>query len=1083
MPKFSIVVPCYNNAQYLTDCLNSILAQDFQSWEVVVVIDASPDNSLQVAESFAARDARFRVVNREINGGSHAARKTGVSHTTGDYATFIDPDDEFFPGAFSALARVIDGEGASAASEADAGAEAAPVGGAGAAGSEVAPDIIHFGLKCVESDGAPQAACAGFDAWANSENAELPAQEAMSSVFSSAGGYRRDWNVAHRLFRGSLARSVFESLSQKRLTVGEDGYEFFALASQSRGEVVRDSIVGYKYFIGRGLTSTDEMSVDAFQKKAHQIAEVIEETNKFAGAHNTQPTHTTQPLDLAPFAQGFSQRLIFSLANEWYERVSSENKVQAAQAAFDVFEAAKTVGGQPSSGAFGEQSTASTTNKVRFAAEIARLVKDAAYALHEKEEDPTPAQVQEVESWFDLAQAATKDAEITNKDYAGYFVAAKDYLSYIRPRLTLKNPARKDVAIYVAAHKQVDLYGSKIMKPIQVGAGASDAFPNMAHDNEGENISHLNPSYCEMTAQYWAWKNTDSPYVGFCHYRRYFNFNSKSFEENQFGEVLDYCIDGATQYKYKLDDNSICAALQGVDVLTTREQDIRRWAGPTATNRSLYADAPHLHVEDLDTMVAILIANHPEYEQDAIDFLTDHKACFCNMYIMKREIFSEYCAWLFPLVEQFCQSADMGLYSKEGLRTPGHLAERLFNIYMRHEARTRGAWVVKHVQCVHYLLPDKYALERASVEKLNARNKNNLPVVPVVFAADNNYVPMLTTTIYSMLKNASDNYCYDVVVLQRDIKPARREVMQEFFDATFENAHVRFVDVSHVISKYNLKTNNKHISVETYYRFLIQELLPQYSKVLYLDSDLIIKGDVSELFNVDLGSNLVAAVPDIDFAGNVNMPGGGRMKYAHDVLGLHDPYSYFQAGVLVLNTQEMRDLYPMWKWLEIASDNKYIYNDQDVLNAHCQGRVTYLPYNWNVMNDCGGRIASVFSFAPAGTYDAFLESRKHEKIVHYAGFEKPWTHKMCDRAPLYWEYARHTPFYELLVEILCSERLGIHVEEVYGSIDQIYEDMQKHERVVGADHGLRKVVDPIAPVGSRRRETLKGLGRTLRGRR
>ena len=76
--------------------------------------------------------------------------------------------------------------------------------------------------------------------------------------------------------------------------------------------------------------------------------------------------------------------------------------------------------------------------------------------------------------------------------------------------------------------------------------------------------------------------------------------------------------------------------------------------------------------------------------------------------------------------------------------------------------------------------------------------------------------------------------------------------MREFF-SSYDNVNLGFCDVSQVIEKYNLTTNNPHISVETYYRFLIQDLLPYYDKVLYLDSDLIIRGDVSELFATDLG--------------------------------------------------------------------------------------------------------------------------------------------------------------------------------------------------------------------------------------
>ena len=409
----------------------------------------------------------------------------------------------------------------------------------------------------------------------------------------------------------------------------------------------------------------------------------------------------------------------------------------------------------------------------------------------------------------------------------------------------------------------------------------------------------------------------------------------------------------------------------------------------------------------------------------------------------------------------------MSLYSKEGLRTPGHLAERLLNIYLLHHERIGAGWKIKQLQCVHFTKPDRYYLPMA----LSCGNDNR-PVIPVVFASDNNYVPMVTTTIYSMLRNASDAYRYDIVVLHEGIEWENQERMKAFF-GQFENAGLQFCDVSRFVDQYELTTNNPHISNETYYRFLIQELLPYYSKVLYLESDLIVKGDVAELFSVDLGDNLLAAVRDVDYCGNLNMKDGVRMRYTKEVLGMRQPYDYFQAGVLVLNTKAMRKLHPMEKWFEFASDDRYIYNDQDILNAYCQGRVKYLDYDWNVMTDCFGRIGNVFSFAPCAIFDAFNDSRNHEKIVHYAGAQKPWKMMGCDRFDLYWEYAKDTPFYVQLSSMLHTEAVKPMIAEQVAIDD--------HECVVSGDSPLRKIVDPIAPFGSRRREVLKSIGRAARG--
>ena len=517
-----------------------------------------------------------------------------------------------------------------------------------------------------------------------------------------------------------------------------------------------------------------------------------------------------------------------------------------------------------------------------------------------------------------------------------------------------------------------------------------------------------------------------------------------------------------------MDDDSIRAAVQGYDVITTRTQDIRRYMDEEATLRSQYDAAPKLFVEDLNRVMEILVCRHPEYQQDVQTFLAGHTGRFCNMFIMHREVFQEYCAWLFPILEEFTTTADMSLYTKEGLRTPGHLSERLLNVFLLHHERVGAGWKMKELQCVHLNQPDFHYEPEMVLPEGDFR-----PVIPVAFAADNNYVPMLTTTMYSMMANASKEYRYEVVVLQKDIAYENRVLMTDFFASRFDNVSIQFCDVSRLVSQYDLTTNNPHISVETYYRFLIQKLMPYYDKVLYLDSDLIVKGDVSELFNVELGDNLLAAVRDIDFLGNVNMQDGQRAKYTREVLGMQDPYAYFQAGVLALNTRAMRELHPIEKWLEFASDDRFIYNDQDVLNAHCEGRVTYLPYDWNVMIDCANRIANVFSHAPAAVFDAFNDSRGHEKIVHYAGFEKPWKMTNCDRFELYWEYARDTPFRERLMALLWKASMPAPAAPP-SAIDD-------HECAVSDDSPLRKIIDPIAPFGTARREVLKSIGRAVQG--
>lgn len=167
--------------------------------------------------------------------------------------------------------------------------------------------------------------------------------------------------------------------------------------------------------------------------------------------------------------------------------------------------------------------------------------------------------------------------------------------------------------------------GNSIL-PVQVGAAkAAKRFDNTLHDDEGENISDKNPRYCELTAQYWAWKNEDADYYGFCHYRRYFDFTDTPHQENDYGEIIDSYIDSQTIEKYGINDADIYKTVDGWDVITTPLNDTRRIGGFTNLKQHWDADR-HLRLKDLRHMYDILCTRHPDYKADADTVLNGHTA-------------------------------------------------------------------------------------------------------------------------------------------------------------------------------------------------------------------------------------------------------------------------------------------------------------------------------------------------------------------------------------------------------------------------------------------------------------------------
>lgn len=1000
MPFFSIVVPAYKNEAYLPDCLDSIQSQSFRDWEAVVVVDGSPDCSSAIVRDYAQGDPRFILIDKTINEGTHRARMSGVEVATGEFIYLLDADDKLPPTALERLHEVI------------------------SANSE--HDVFHYGINVIGVDVSEDERTA-FEDYINLDCGVLRGHEILDYACSAEKGYLQDWRVTQRVYSSSLLKDAFARMTKDRLGRAQDGYEFFVIASLACSQLTCNDITALDYFYGRGINGNKKMSQEKFLNSARDFQVCIDAIRQYAAPHAW----------MSESCDGSADKLVELLMNDWHIRLSDQDKLAVLN------DLASIIGAEA------------------LSIELMRFVRDDAYALWRSGgtlDDSSPLQ-----DWFDSAKRLHQGVVESNR-YQSMKLEASQHLGEICRR-TERWSTYKDqpIRIFVSTHKDVELFQSDILQPVQVGAvRASAPIGHALRDCDGENISELNPMYCELTTQYWAWKNVDAEYYGFCHYRRYFDFNEIRHAENDFGEIMYDRIGSKAQQEFCLDDKRIAEAVRGYDVITTEFKDLREFPEDYSTPWEHYNNAPQLHIEDLELCMRILGEMYPDYVKDADEFLNGNKSCFCNMFIMRKDIFQDYCSWLFSILERFMEESDMGLYSREARRTPGHLAERLLNIYYNHHMRIRSGWKTKQLQCVHFINPERIY----KVDPIFPRS--GLPIVPIVLAADNSYVPMLTTTLQSVMANASDRYHYDVLILERGIGSDRKAIMRRFF-SRYKNLSLRFYDVAPLVAGYDLKTNNEHIGVETYYRFLIQEILPFYDKVLYLDADLIIEGDVSELYSTDLGNDLLAAAHDIDYLGNLSMKDGERLRYSEEILGLKDPWGYFQAGVLLLNTRELRKLCSVQEWLEAVSGSEYIYDDQDVLNSHCQGRVSYLDYSWNVMIDCDGRIGRLFSLAPSDSYDAFLASRENPKIVHYAGYEKPWKMANCDEAVRYWGYARQTPFYEELVGMLSSDTKATLL-------------CAAPARAVSEDSPVRKILDPVFPQGSRRRELAKAIGRAVRGR-
>ena len=221
---------------------------------------------------------------------------------------------------------------------------------------------------------------------------------------------------------------------------------------------------------------------------------------------------------------------------------------------------------------------------------------------------------------------------------------------------------KPDIKIFVVCHKPSFVPENPYLFPIQVGAALSKRrLDGMLHDDEGDNISSKNKSYCELTAQYWAWKNIEADYYGFFHYRRYFSFDPDLTRDDGWGNIAYERITEKVLEEIKLQPNAMRDLIQKYDVISVKGRRYPRikQKGNTLNVYQEYGIADFQHRADLDVVLDVLGEKYPEFKQVADEYMHSNVAYECNMFIMKREVYHAYCQWLFNILFEAEKRIDM----------------------------------------------------------------------------------------------------------------------------------------------------------------------------------------------------------------------------------------------------------------------------------------------------------------------------------------------------------------------------------------------------------------------------------------
>lgn len=243
---------------------------------------------------------------------------------------------------------------------------------------------------------------------------------------------------------------------------------------------------------------------------------------------------------------------------------------------------------------------------------------------------------------------------------------------------------------------------SEILHPIQTGCAVAETqYAGMLRDDDGENISAENDKYCELTAQYWAWKNYEKlgapEYIGFMHYRRHFMFDGWQGKPNcvWLPNSRMYFVPCVTpDYLEHIADRHIEAQLKDSDCIVLKPYDVTHLKQPDV--RTQYARLPEQDVAIFDCFIATAKRLYPEYTA-AIDKLEHGSVQYlCNMFVMRKELFFEYSEFCFNVLRTVDKQIDSRGKSKAALRFLGYLGEFCLTLYIFH-LQARGDHRIKEL--------------------------------------------------------------------------------------------------------------------------------------------------------------------------------------------------------------------------------------------------------------------------------------------------------------------------------------------------------------------------------------------------
>ena len=286
-------------------------------------------------------------------------------------------------------------------------------------------------------------------------------------------------------------------------------------------------------------------------------------------------------------------------------------------------------------------------------------------------------------------------------------------------------------------------------------------------------------------------------------------------------------------------------------------------------------------------------------------------------------------------------------------------------------------------------------------------------IIPIAFAFDNNLVFPACVCLSSLLMHAKADTFYDIFILHSEEKALRTENLDKL-PSFYSNCRITYRTVD---GTFDQAFEIRGITTAAYYRLLIPELIPEYDKIIYSDVDVIFRDDLSEIYQTDIEDYYIAGVDSIAHL----IP---DLKNYYEQVRHCDSKGQIYSGNLIINSKKILKDNIIALFKEHIGE-KYKFQDMDILNIVCKGKIKYLPPSFCLTTYINDFAVNNIEALNENWAEVEVRYALEKGIVHYNG-QKPWK-GFCVNFDIWWEYYRKSPYFNP----------KIYFDFFYGKLDEL----------------------------------------------